>query len=71
MRYDMRKFQRFLLTVAVFFTSSVVCFASDMMDALGELSSTGVGVELFEEEIDDVILSGCLVCPDYGCRYGL
>ena len=43
----MRKFQRFLLTVAVFFTSSVVCFASDMTDALGELSSTGVGVELF------------------------
>ena len=57
MRYDMRKFQRFLLTVAVFFTSSVACFASDMMDALGELSSTGVGVELFEEEIDDVIFA--------------
>ena len=58
MRYDMRKFQRFLLTVAVFFTSSVVCFASDMTDALGELSST-------------LHVSGCLVCPDYGCRYGL
>ena len=53
----MRKFQRFLLTVAVFFASSVACFASDMMDALGELSSTGVGVELFEEEIDDVIFA--------------
>ena len=53
----MRKLQRFLLTVAVFFTSSVVALASDMMDALGELSSTGVGVELFEEEIDDVIFA--------------
>ena len=54
----MRQFYRFLLTLAVLLSCSTVTFAdSDMWDALGEVSSTGVGVELFEEEIDDVIFA--------------
>ena len=59
----MRQFKRFLLTLAVLLSCSTVTFAdgndssSNMWDALGEASSAGVGVELFEEEIDNVIFA--------------
>ena len=59
----MRQFKRFLLTLAVLLSCSTVTFADDndsspnMWDALGEVSSAGVGVELFEEEIDNVIFA--------------
>jgi len=54
----MKQFKRFLLTLAVLLSFSTVTLAdSDMWDALGEASSTGVGVELFEEEIDNVIFA--------------
>ena len=59
----MRQFKRFLLTLVVLLSCSTVTFADgddsspNMWDALGEVSSAGVGVELFEEEIDNVIFA--------------
>ena len=59
----MRQFKRFFLTLAVLLSCSTVTFADgndsspNMWDALGEVSSAGVGVELFEEEIDNVIFA--------------
>ena len=59
----MRQFKRFLLTLVVLLSCSTVTLADgndsspNMWDALGEVSSAGVGVELFEEEIDNVIFA--------------
>lgn len=53
----MRTFKRLLLTLVVLFSLSTVSQAAETWEALDSISSLGIGVELFEEEIDDVIFA--------------
>lgn len=53
----MRTFKRLLLMLVVLFSLSTVSQAAETWEALDSISSLGIGVELFEEEIDDVIFA--------------
>ena len=52
----MKSIRKILLTLVALFTFSTVTFA-DTWERLDSISSLGLGVELFEEDIDDVIFA--------------
>lgn len=54
---DFKNYFRYFLTLTFLVVFSGSASAGDVMDALAEISSTGVGVELFEEDIDSVIFA--------------